>query len=251
MGTGMRDGSRWILALDFSTPVGLVCLKGPEPLLSVEIDGRSRASQVFTAVRRVMDGAGLRPCNIGTIGVGRGPGSFTGVRVAVMAAKALAHVLQIPLVAPDSLEVLAMSAVEEADYVTPVLDARRGEVYTAFYRVDEGYPVSLNGPEAVSPQLAADMIRCRQEQYGGNIAILGSGVKAYPLVWPEGIVRMDKATFSPHGLTRLCVRYAESELTVDPLQLLPLYVRKPDAKPRFAGGDNGGIDAAVIAYDPE
>ena len=157
--------------------------------------------------------------------------------MAAIAAKVLADVLQAPLVAPDSLEVLAMTGVGQAAAMV-ALDARRGEVYYAFYRFEGGYPSALEGPLVGPPQEAADSLARLYPGVGGEVALLGTGVSEYPEVWPEGVTRIDREHPTPVGLARLCRRYIGMEWTTEAMRLLPLYIRRPDARPRF-GAEKG------------
>ena len=230
----MRGNNTWLLALDLSTPQGVLVLEGPSGLLHRTIDGGERVSMLFVAAADLSAEAGIEPGDIASVGVGRGPGSFTGVRVAATAAKVLADVLRAPLVAPDSLEVVAMAAGgREAAMVA--LDARRGEVYYAFYTLEGGYPSALEGPRVGPPEEAAGVLARLYPGVDGEVALLGTGVSEYPEVWPEGVMGMTREHPTPEGLARLCRRYLEMGWTTEAMRLLPLYIRRPDARPRFAG----------------
>jgi tRNA threonylcarbamoyl adenosine modification protein YeaZ len=220
------------MALDLSTPQGILVLEGSAGLLYRTIEGGARVSMLFVAAAELATEAGIKPGDITSIGVSRGPGSFTGVRVAVTAAKVLADVLRAPLAAPDSLEVTAMAAGrKEAAMVA--LDARRGEVYYAFYGFEGGYPSALEGPRVGPPEEAAEALTRLQTGVDGEVALLGTGVSEYPEVWPEGVLRIDREHPTPEGLARLCRRYLEKGWTTEAIGLLPLYIRYPDAQPRF------------------
>lgn len=233
----MRGDNVWLMALDLSTPQGVMVLEGPGGSYHRTIEGGSRVSLLFVAAAEVVAEAGIEPGDIALIGVGRGPGSFTGVRVAATAAKVLADVLQAPLVAPDSLEVVAMAGGgREAAMVA--LDARRGEVYYAFYSLEGGYPSALEGPSVGPPQEAAEALARLYTGVSGEVALLGTGVSEYPEVWPGGIKGMTQEHPTPGGLARLCRRYLEMGRTTEAMRLLPLYIRRPDAQPRF-GAEKG------------
>ncbi len=151
----MAADDTWLLAWDLSGARGVLVLDGPGTTLYREIAGTTRVSHLFVTAGDLLSSAGIVPQAIGLLGVGRGPGSFTGVRVAVTAAKVLADALRLPLVAPDSLKVLAAGAGEEGDTVFAAIDARRGEVYHALYCIDHGHPRVLMEPSVTSPVAAA------------------------------------------------------------------------------------------------
>lgn len=235
----MTGNSGWLLALDLSVPRGTLVLEGPGGLFQRAVEGEFRTSQLFVAAGEMMSSAGIAPRDIGIIGVGRGPGSFTGVRVGVMAAKALALVLGIPLVAPDSLEVAAMGAEGSAEAVLVAQDARRGEVYYGLYRLGEGRPVVLEGPSVARPEVAVEFLSALSAEFPASVAIVGTGVEAYPEVWPRELAAIPGDSPAPESFSRLCRHLAASGETADPMELLPLYIRRPDAKERFAGGEEG------------
>ena len=235
----MRVDREWLLALDISGPRGVLALEGPRGLFYREVAGGSRVSQLFVTAGEVFSEAGIDPRHLGLIGVARGPGSFTGVRVGVMAAKVLAAVFELPLVAPDSLRVMAMGARGEAEAVFVALDARRGEVYHALYGLDGEYPVGLEGPRVAPPAQAARSLSRWRARLPGRLVLAGSGIDAFPDAWPADLPRLAGELPEPGGLAQLC-RYAfERGEDVQPMQLLPLYLRRPDAREHSEGGKEG------------
>lgn len=96
----------------------------------------SHASFVQPAIQKVLSQTGISINNIDAIGVTAGPGSYTGLRVAMASAKGLCYALQKPLVCVSTLQVMAIAATEtfpDFDFYCPMIDARRNEVYTAVY----------------------------------------------------------------------------------------------------------------------
>ncbi len=236
----MRRDDTWLLGLDLSTPRGILVLAGEGGSFHREIAGDARVSRLFPAVAEVMSDAGIGPREVGLIGVGRGPGSFTGVRVAVTAAKIMAAVLDLPVVAPDTLMVTAAGAGEEGKAVFAALDARRGEVYYALYRFYDGYPAALMEPCVASPEAAAaSLSRWIEGEVAGAIGV-GSGIDAYPYAWPAGVEMIAGGGPEPAGLARLCRLAAAREELCDPYMLLPLYLRRPDASRGYGGVKGGG-----------
>ncbi len=89
-------------------------------------------------IREVLDAAGFKAADLDAVAVGKGPGSYTGLRIGISAAKGLCYTLQIPLLAIDGLSILAQDFIQrhhpaEGELILPMLDARRMEVYTALY----------------------------------------------------------------------------------------------------------------------
>jgi tRNA threonylcarbamoyladenosine biosynthesis protein TsaB len=225
--------------MDLATPRGILVLAGPGGTYHREIAGDSRVSQLFVAAGEIMSEAGTSPGELGLMGVGRGPGSFTGVRVAVTAAKITTAVLDLPLVAPDSLMVTAAGAGDEKKAVFVAVDARRGEVYYALYRLDGGYPAALMEPCVAPPEAAATALSSWLEREGAGIIGVGNGIDAYPRAWPVGMEVESGEWPEPEGLARLCRLAAARGECIDPVHLLPLYLRRPDALWRYGGHERG------------
>ncbi len=93
----------------------------------------SHAERLHPIIDTLLKDNAIEPSALNAIAVGKGPGSYTGLRIGVSAAKGLCYALGIPLIAMDSLEILAQEGLGKAEYIIPMLDARRMEVYTAVY----------------------------------------------------------------------------------------------------------------------
>ena len=189
--------SRIILAIDTATPAvtaGIMKLDGIEVLAErVTVDARAHAEQLTPNVLAALADAGLTVGDLGAVVVGCGPGPFTGLRVGMATAAAYGHALGIPVHGVCSLDAMGVNTVGDALVVT---DARRREVYWARYR--DG--VRVDGPAVNSP---ADVP-------GAAEAL------ARPAVCPTA-----------SGLVR-----AVADFSAEPAPLIPLYLRRPDAKPQ-------------------
>jgi len=97
----------------------------------------SHAEQLHVFIGEILEKAALNFTDLDAIAVSKGPGSYTGLRIGVSAAKGLCYALDIPLISIDTLESLAHQAESEAsEFIIPVLDARRMEVYSAVFNSD-------------------------------------------------------------------------------------------------------------------
>ena len=107
--------------------------------------GRRHAETLTPAVEFACRQADVSLSEIGAIAVDIGPGLFTGMRVGIAAAKAMAFALRIPMVPVDSLEVLAQGAAQLAGErnIVSVIDARKGQLFYAFHRVEAGVVLRL------------------------------------------------------------------------------------------------------------
>lgn len=112
--------------------------KEGETLLCKEIaeQGYSHAEKLHVFISEALATLNLDFSDLDAIAVSQGPGSYTGLRIGVSAAKGLCYALSIPLIAVDTLEVLASAISVENGVIIPMIDARRMEVYSAVFSSD-------------------------------------------------------------------------------------------------------------------
>ena len=126
-----------ILAIDTSNYVLGVALLEDNQVLGEYMTNlkKNHSVRIMPAIQTLMKDCERVPADLTKIVVAKGPGSYTGVRIGVTIAKTLAWTLNIPLVGISSLEILAAGTGRYFDsYVSPIFDARRGQVYTALYQ---------------------------------------------------------------------------------------------------------------------
>lgn len=166
---------------------------------------------------------------ISGIAVGLGPGSFTGLRIGMATAKGLATAAELPLLGVASLDGIASSC-STAKLVCSVLDARKKEVYAAFYRQDaKGTMHRQKDIVAISPQLLA-------EQIIEPTLFIGDAVSLYTDVWRDKLG--DNASFAPAHLNipnaanlgLLADELLKSKTYLNIAEASPLYVRASDAE---------------------
>ena len=128
-----------ILCLETTTTNCSVALSSGEKLLALKEDmglNYSHSERLHIYIQEVLNLAKIEKDSLDAIAVSKGPGSYTGLRIGVSSAKGLSFALDIPLLATNTLETLALQIARENtgfDFVIPVLDARRMEVYSAVY----------------------------------------------------------------------------------------------------------------------
>ena len=125
------------LGLDTASTYLALALWSPEagPLATFcDAVGRDHAKRLVPELEGLLERAGVRRRDIRGVGVGLGPGSYTGLRVGVAAAKGLARGLGVPIVGRGSLEAMAYGALGGAEEAVVALDARRGNVYAGMFR---------------------------------------------------------------------------------------------------------------------
>ena len=96
-------------------------------------EGYSHAERLHVFIEEIIKEAGIKRNDLSAIAVSQGPGSYTGLRIGVSAAKGLCYALDIPLIAVDTLQALASQVVLSDGLIIPMIDARRMEVYSAIF----------------------------------------------------------------------------------------------------------------------
>lgn len=140
----MHMPSVTLLALDSSTASMSVAIVRDGQVLDsfTTFTERNHSVRVVSEIKEILSRSGIRVEDLDGIAIGQGPGSYTGVRIGVTAAKTLAWAWRKPLIGVSSLEALAYSAWLKLDsgkaaqpecWIVPLMDARRGQVYTALY----------------------------------------------------------------------------------------------------------------------
>lgn len=126
----------YILNIETATKNCSVALaKEGKTILCKEIaeEGYSHAERLHVFIEEIIKEVGITFQDLIAIAVSQGPGSYTGLRIGVSAAKGLSYALEIPLIAVDTLQILASQATISSGLIIPMLDARRMEVYSAIF----------------------------------------------------------------------------------------------------------------------
>ena len=128
-----------ILNIDTALDMASVCLAKEKQVLEISFskDQKEHAAWLHNSIAALMDKAGYTMKDLDAVAVSIGPGSYTGLRVGLAAAKGYCYALQIPLITVNTLKLVAHAAKKEAvDLICPLIDARRMEVFTALYDHD-------------------------------------------------------------------------------------------------------------------
>jgi len=129
-----------ILAIDTSNhPLGVAIIDG-EQVIGEYITNvkKNHSVRAMPAIEKLMNDCDIKPNELDKIVVAKGPGSYTGVRIGVTIAKTLAWTLKIPISGISSLEVLAANGKHFPGLVSPLFDARRGQIFTGLYEGRNG-----------------------------------------------------------------------------------------------------------------
>jgi len=202
-----------LLTFDTATPRVAVALHdGSDVVAELEAErAMKHGEQLAPLVDAVMRQVGVVRQDLTAIGVGVGPGPFTGLRVGLVTARTLAFVLEIPVYGVCTLDVLAVEAVDTGavgrDFVVAT-DARRKEVYLASYDADG---TRLDGPVVDKPAALAT-----------DAPVVGEGALLYPEAFPLAVGPQRPSA----GWLARVVAEERAEL-LDPE---PMYLRRPDAE---------------------
>jgi tRNA threonylcarbamoyladenosine biosynthesis protein TsaB len=228
-----------ILGIESATMQVGCAIGGHEGVLAhVELcRGRRHAETLVPAIEFACRQADVRLDEFGAIAVDIGPGLFTGMRVGIATAKSLAHALRVPVIGIASLDLLAFPLRFADRLIGAVIDARRGEVFYAFYRQVPGGVQRLGDPQLGTPaDLAADLLALP-----GEVLLVGDGALRHREALRD-VPRLELAEQwlshpSAAPLVQLAHARALREEWVSPWELQPLYLRKPDAEINWSTRD--------------
>ncbi len=246
-----------ILAVETSSRIGSVAVaRGPELLAESTFSAPlQHSAEVFPAIGKLLKRFHLVPDDIAQLHIAVGPGSFTGLRIAVTMAKAMHLAHATAIVTVDSLDVITANIGDASsapalqnsqggplNRVATVLDAKRGEFYAAVYERalrtasagDTGYLIPAP-QEHVWQKTAPDCLITADEligRFGGEtpLGVLGDGLLYHRDKFAaRNVCILDDRCWSPHAsnVHRLGYQKARAGLFADPLTLTPFYLRGP------------------------
>ncbi|CAM3893183.1 tRNA (adenosine(37)-N6)-threonylcarbamoyltransferase complex dimerization subunit type 1 TsaB [Cytobacillus oceanisediminis] len=182
-----------VLSIDTSNyPLGVALLEGDKVIGEYITNVKKNHSvRVMPAIEMLMKDCDVKPADLDKIVVAKGPGSYTGVRIGVTIAKTLAWTLNIPLAGVSSLEIFAASAGRYFDgVVSPLFDARRGQIYTGLYRYKEGQLVTLVKDQLLLSKDWADQLSEQNE----NVLFIGNDLPLHQDIFEETL--KDQAVYA-------------------------------------------------------
>jgi tRNA threonylcarbamoyladenosine biosynthesis protein TsaB len=227
-----------VLGLDTSTAATAACLVRSDggvfesvPDAGALLARPAHARELMPALARVVADAGLTFAELNAVAVGYGPGTFTGLRIGIATARAIASAHALPVHPVSSLAALAAGArgseaPAAGDPVLAVIDARRGEVFAALHRPDGGaeWPPFVATPEELAERLAGAS--------DASLAV-GDGAVRFRAELKARGARVPPDDSALHVVRALEVcRLAAEVAPVAPEAVLPEYLRKPDAVPQ-------------------
>lgn len=225
-----------ILAVDTSANVAATALVCDGKLLAESMinNKKTHSEKLMPMIDNVLKNSDTDIQDIDLLAVANGPGSFTGLRIGVSTVKGLAHAINKPIVGISTLECLAYNLFDVGGVIAPIMDARRSQVYNAVYKWEKGEFKEVIPPRAVSLETCLNDLENEEKVY-----FLGDGVPVYKAVIKEKIG--GKAIFVPENnlnqrassMALLAEKKAAEGKTEDYKELMPFYLRKPQAEREY------------------
>ncbi|MBN2379561.1 tRNA (adenosine(37)-N6)-threonylcarbamoyltransferase complex dimerization subunit type 1 TsaB [candidate division WOR-3 bacterium] len=215
-----------ILAIETSARwTGVALADGADVIASSQVESRNRHNEVLSGIiDKVMEKGGKEFSDIDLIGVSIGPGSFTALRIGLLVAKGIAFALTLKIVPVMTLDVLNSSWDFEGEARLPVIDAYKGEVFTALYE----------GKERKTEPVISDPAKLHELVEDRAVHVFGPALKKYRVAIEsslgERLLTPDSEVFPEPGALAL-LAWERRNQAQDPAGLEPFYLRRPDARP--------------------
>jgi len=238
-----------ILAVDTSTRTGSAAILCNSEVLA-EVAGNEDlqySTRLFQHIARLQKAANFGIGDIDVFAVAAGPGSFTGLRVGLTAAKAWAEVHRKPIAAISGLEAIAVEGLNcDVDgppiggFIAPFIDARRGQIFGAIYRRVSDGAVGLEPASDESIVTTGEFLESLKRYRGQSLAFASPTPNVLPGSELEGVLpgapirKVSSALASSIG--RLGFERARRGELVDALRLDANYIRRSDAEAAWKGG---------------
>jgi tRNA threonylcarbamoyladenosine biosynthesis protein TsaB len=180
--------------------------------------GYSHAERLHVFINEIVNEAKISLSDLDAIAVSQGPGSYTGLRIGVSAAKGLCYALEIPLIAIDTLQSLANKVVANDGFVIPMIDARRMEVYSAIFNANK---------EKIREVQAEVLTEESFDTITGKVYFVGdSNEKAKAILSKSNFIFLDDLVFpSANEMGLLSFQKFENKDFVDVAYFEPYYLK--------------------------
>jgi tRNA threonylcarbamoyladenosine biosynthesis protein TsaB len=222
-----------VLGIETSTPQTTVALGTEHGILAATVLATGPASHelVMPEITHLLRRSDTSLSAVSGVAVGLGPGLFTGMRVGIATARTLAQALSIPIIGLASLDVVAFSVRYCRREICAVIDARRGEVFYAFYRPVPGGVARQSEFEVKPPDRLTAELEARSE----DILLVGNGALVYRREFEQAGSHVEFASSaysfpSATALVELAIPRFQREDFDRLYEVRPYYVRKSDAE---------------------
>lgn len=223
-----------VLAIDTSTTVATVALLEDEKLLGeYSINNKKTHSQkLMVMIDEIMKDLDIKPSDIDVFAASVGPGSFTGLRIGVTTAKAMAYATNKPVVGVPTLDALAYNIVTSNLVICPILDARNSQVFTALYETKDTKLDIITEYMGIPVSELVQIIR----EYNKKVIFLGDAINLHKEYFKSELG--DNCEFAPVGnrlqrgasVAELALMMFKEGKVTSSFELVPFYLRKSQAE---------------------
>jgi tRNA threonylcarbamoyladenosine biosynthesis protein TsaB len=232
-----------VLGIDTSTSCGSVGLIDDETVISEYLLNLpiTHSERLLGAIELISKETRIAIEDLDGWAISVGPGSFTGLRIGVSTVKGLAFATQKPVAGVSTLDALAYQISSTPYLICPILDARKGEVYSAFYRFEgEGHLKRQSAYQAINPE---DLVKKIKER----TIFLGDGLKTYGdylrnslpslAIFPSISLNVIRAS----GVAKLGLDLLRKGEHLDLANFTPLYIRPSEAEMKLSAPKGGAV----------
>jgi len=196
---------------------------------------KTHSQKLMVMVNEIMKNLDLKPSDIDVFAASIGPGSFTGLRIGVATAKAMAYAMSKPVVGVPTLDALAYNIVTSRSVICPILDARNNQVFTALYESDGKKLEKMTDYMGIPVSELVKFIKQNDMQ----VIFTGDAVDLHMEYFKSELG--ENCEFAPLGsrlqrgasVAELAIQMAKEGKLSDSFELLPFYLRKSQAEREF------------------
>ncbi len=225
-----------ILSLECSAKAASVAITDNGKLLSEFYSniGLTHSQTLLPMADSALKASGLELSDIDAFAISKGPGSFTGLRIGISAIKGLAIADNKPCVGVSTLEAIAEAAAHFKGIIVATMDARCRQFYSAIFSSDGASLKRIMEDSALSFEELLEEIQKAKEGKGEKVLVLGDGAEVFMKLLgeaPDILVADEKIRFqSARFVSKVAEREIEEGKAVSSCELLPLYLRLPQAE---------------------
>ena len=219
-----------LLVIDTATEACSVALDVNGQVYSqFDVCPQQHSQRILPMIDQVLSEAGVTLTDLDYLGFGRGPGSFTGVRIATGIIQGLALGTELKVVGVSTLAAMAQqlislngTAIKTTQTLAVAIDARMSEVYFAQFRMDNGMPILLGDEQVLSPEYARSLLISDQAIFAA-----GTGWDAYPKLSSELTISNEPSVLYPDAkfMLSLAKHAIQNGLVSDVEDITPVYLR--------------------------
>lgn len=222
-----------ILAIDTASLVSSVALVSQESLLG-EITLKTRkthSERLMPYILDLLEKAEVSKEDLTAVAVSIGPGSFTGLRIGLATAKALAFALKIEIIGVPTLAAMAFGCPSPGTLLAPVFDAQKGNVYHALYKWQRGEMCEIQSPKVIN----IEKVISEHSRFSESVMFMGEAAELYKdrialggdnlLLAPPHVIMPRAANVGLLG-----IKLIDNGITNDAMTLEPLYIRLSEAE---------------------